>query len=308
MAERPTEARHPSSAGLHAVPGPEALRLLLDAQAEAVMAVAPAIVDIERAAQAAARALRTGHRMAYAGAGSSGVMALSDALELWGTFGLPPDRTPVLLAGGPDTLLHMTGTVEDDPSLAQADFDRLGFVNGDVLICVSASGGTPYTLALAEMAQAVGLCVVGLASVPGSRLLQRADIPILLDTGPEVVSGSTRLGAGTASKVALNLLSTRVGLLLGHVHDGYMVNVVADNAKLLDRAARIVSALSGRDMKAATEALSATRGAVKLAVLVARGLTPDEARATLAASGGTLPDAPVANDSETPPSGGRRTP
>ena len=288
MAERPTEARHPSSEGLHAASGPEALARLLDAQAAALQAVRPAIPSIEAAAQAGARALRQGGRMGYAGAGSSGTMALADMLELAGTFGIPPDRTPMLLAGGAGALLHMTGAVEDDLSLARADFDREGFARGDVLICVSASGGTPYTLALADMAQAAGITVVGLASVPGSRLLDLADVPILLDTGPEVVSGSTRMGAGTAAKVALNMLSTRVGLLLGHVHDGYMVNVVADNAKLLDRAARIVAAISGADLDAARDALARTGGAVKPAILVALGESPEAAEARLERSEGHL--------------------
>lgn len=296
MSERPTEARHPHSTGLHAIPGEEALARLLDAQAAALEAVRPAIPSIEAAAQAGARALRSGGRMGYAGAGSSGTMALADCLELAGTFGIPPERTPMLFAGGVEALLHMTGAVEDDLGLAQRDFDRVGFTRGDVLICVSASGGTPYTLALADMAQAAGITVAGIANVPGSRLLDLADIPILLDTGPEVVSGSTRMGAGTAAKVALNMLSTRVGLLLGHVHEGYMVNVVADNAKLIDRAARIVAALSGRDMEAARDALARTGGAVKAAVLVAQGASPEDAEATLKRNLGRLGNARSAND------------
>ena len=296
MLDRPTEARHPDSQDLHAIPGEDALSRLLGAQAAALEAVRPAIPAIEAAAQAGARALGSGGRMGYAGAGSSGTMALADALEMAGPFGIPPRQTPMLLAGGAGALLHMTGAPEDDPALAQTDFDRVGFTRGDTLICVSASGGTPYTLAVADMAQAAGITVVGLASVPGSRLLQLATIPILLDTGPEVVSGSTRMGAGTAAKVALNLLSTRVGLLLGHVHHGYMVNVTADNAKLVDRAARIVADLSGQDLDAARDALAATSGAVKPAILVAQGATPEDAEDTLKRNQGHLSNARWAND------------
>lgn len=297
MLDRPTEARHPDSQDLHAIPGEEALNRLLGAQAAALEAVRPAIPAIEAAAQAGAEALGSGGRMGYAGAGSSGTMALADALELAGTFGIPPRQTPVLLAGGAGTLLHMTGAPEDDPALAQTEFDRVGFTRGDVLICVSASGGTPYTLAVADRAQAAGITVVGLASVPDSRLLQLATIPILLETGPEVVSGSTRMGAGTAAKVALNLLSTRVALLLGHVHHGYMVNVTADNAKLVDRAARIVADLSGQDLDAARDALAATSGAVKPAILVAQGATLEDAEDTLKRNRGHLGNARRANDS-----------
>ncbi|WP_210530437.1 N-acetylmuramic acid 6-phosphate etherase [Rubellimicrobium arenae] len=291
MAERPTEGRHPASLGLHSIAGTEALARLLDGQAAALAAVRPAIPAIEAAAQAGAGALRSGGRMGYAGAGSSGTMALSDCLELAGTFGIPPDRTPMLFAGGAAALLHMTGAVEDDPALARTDLERAGLGPGDVLICVSASGGTPYTLAVAENARALGVTVVGIASVAGSRLLELSAIAILLDTGAELVAGSTRMGAGTAAKVALNMLSTRVGILLGHVHDGFMVNVVADNAKLVDRAARIVASVSGRGIEDARGALARTSGAVKPAILVAQGASPHQAAAFLAASGGHLGNA-----------------
>ncbi len=286
-----TEARHPLSAGLHALDPEAALTVLLDAQIAALSAVRPAIPDIDRAARVVAAALRGTGRVIYAGAGSSGVMALSDCLELAGTFGIPPERTPMLLAGGTATLLDMAGGVEDDETAAQADFDRIAPNQGDVLICLAASGRTPYTLALARLGRAAGVSVVGMANVRESPLLGIADIAILLDTGPEVVNGSTRMGAASAQKVALNMLSVRVGLLLGHVHDGYMVNVRADNAKLRNRAARIVAAIAGTGETAARAALSATDGAVKPAVLVAAGAAPDDAADILTRSGGVLGDA-----------------
>lgn len=288
MADRPTEARHPASADLHQVSGAEVLSRLLDAQAAAVTCIRPALSMIEAAADAGAAALHAGGKMAYAGAGSSGLMALADCLELAGTFGIPPRVTPMMFAGGTAALLHMTGGVEDDPKLAEADFAAAALKQGDVAICLSASGATPYTLVIAQAAKAAGVTVVGLANVPNSPLLTMADIPILLDTGPEVVNGSTRMAAATAQKVALNMMSVLVGVRLGHVHDGYMVNVVADNAKLIDRAARIVAALSGRDMDAARDALSHAGGAVKTAVLIAAGATPEQAVAALQDSEGAL--------------------
>lgn len=288
MADRPTEARHPHSAGLHALPGPAALSHLLDAQLAALATVRPAIPMIDAAANAAAASLRRGGKLGYAGAGSSGLMALADALELAGTFGIPPDRTPILFAGGTAALLHMTGNVEDDPALAEADFHRAGLASGDTILCLSASGTTPYTLFLADLARGHGLTVVGLANVPGSKLLEQSHISILLETGPEVVNGSTRMGAATAQKVALNMLSVRLGCLLGHVHDGYMVNLVADNVKLIDRAARIVAGISGRDLPAARQALALTGGAVKPAVLIAAGASPERAEALLKDSDGAL--------------------
>ncbi|WP_434615927.1 N-acetylmuramic acid 6-phosphate etherase [Tabrizicola sp. M-4] len=288
MTERPTEARHPQSAGLHALPGTAALLHLLDAQLAALAAVRAAIPMIDAAATAAADSLRAGGKLAYAGAGSSGLMALADALELAGTFGIPPSTSPILFAGGTDALLHMVGSVEDDPALAEADFRKAGLTKGDTILCLSASGSTPYTLVIADLARKAGLTVVGIANVPGSKLLEQSHISILLDTGPEVVNGSTRMGAATAQKVALNMLSVRMGILLGHVHDGYMVNLHADNAKLIDRAARIVSGISGRDMETAKHALGQTGGAVKPAVLIAAGASRDKAQALLTNSGGAL--------------------
>lgn len=288
MAEGSTEARHPGSAGLHAAGGAEVLARLLEAQAAALQAVRPAIPALERVAEAAAETLRAGGRLAYVGAGSSGLMALSDCLELAGTFGIPPERTPVLFAGGTAALLHMTGAVEDDPALARADFAAGGLRAGDMALCLSASGATPYTLEAAALARAAGVTVAGIANVAGSALLRAADLPVLLETGPEIVTGSTRMGAATAQKAALNMVSVLMGIRLGHVHDGYMVNVVADNAKLRDRAARIVSALSGADPVTARRALEATAGAVKPAVLVARGRTAAEAAGDLTESRGHL--------------------
>jgi N-acetylmuramic acid 6-phosphate etherase len=288
MDDRPTEARHSQSDGLHSLPATLALSRLLAAQVEAVSAIQPALPSLDAAAGLALAALRSGGRMGYAGAGSSGLMALADCLELAGTFGIPPSRTPMMFAGGASALLHMAGGVEDDPALAEADLAHAGIAAGDVVIGVSASGSTPYTLAIAAGARRLGAKVIAIANVPGSPLLQAADVPVLLDTGPELVAGSTRMGAATAQKVALNMISVLVGIGLGHVHDGYMVNVVADNAKLRHRAAVIVAAIAGVDAAAASLALQMTEGAVKPAVLVAQGATPDSARAALARSNGLL--------------------
>jgi N-acetylmuramic acid 6-phosphate etherase len=289
MTVRRTEAQHPQARGLQALPPAAALALLLDGQRAAAAAVAPALPALEAAAEAAAGALGAGRRLGYAGAGSSGLMALADALELAGTFGIPPARTPVLFAGGAAALATLTGAVEDEAGAAAADLDRAGLAAGDALIAVSASGSTPYTVAAAEAARARGVTVIGIANAEGSRLLALSDVPVLLDTGPELVAGSTRMGAATAQKIALNLISTLAGLRLGHVHDGYMVNVVADNAKLRDRAARIVAAVGRAGDDAARAALEITGGAVKPAVLIAAGAR-DRAHADrlLAAGGGHL--------------------
>jgi N-acetylmuramic acid 6-phosphate etherase len=288
MAERATEAVHPHSPGLHAATAADVFVRLLDAQTAAIGAIRPALPLLEMAAEAAAAALQAGFRLGYAGAGSSGLMALADCLELAGTFGIAPSRTPMLFAGGAATLLHMTGAVEDDPASAFPDLARAAFVPGDVVICVSASGSTPYTIAVAQGAKAAGAQVIGIANVEYSPLLALVDFPVLLNTGPEVIAGSTRMGAASAQKVALNMLSVLVGIRLGHVHDGFMVNLLADNAKLVDRAARIVASLSEQDKDTARAALLQSAGAVKPAILIARGATLDRAEAALNASGGHL--------------------
>jgi len=287
MAERRTEAQHRHGHGLSTVAPAVALARLFDGQQAALAAVEPALPAIAAAAERAAEALAAGHRLAYAGAGSAGLMALADALEIAGTFGIPADRTPVLFAGGAAALLAMTGLVEDDRDAAASAVAAAGLATGDAIVCVSASGSTPYTLAVAEAARARGATVIAVANTAGSPLLAAADVAILLDTGPEVVAGSTRMGAGTAQKAALNLLSTLTALRLGHVHDGYMVNLVADNAKLRERAAGIVAAISGAAEAPARAALAASAGAVKPAILLAAGARDaDHAAALLAHSGG----------------------
>lgn len=289
MILRRTETQHRHAKGLHARPPQAILAHLLEGQQEAAAAVAAALPAIEAAAQAAAGALKAGGKLGYAGAGSSGLMALADALELAGTFGIAADRTPALFAGGAAALLAMTGAVEDETEAAAQDVEAAGLGAGDALIAVSASGATPYTLAAAEAARAQGVAVIGIANSAGAPLLALASAPVLLDTGPEVVAGSTRMGAATAQKIALNMISTLTGLSLGHVHDGYMVNVIADNAKLRERARRIVADISGAAPETAAAALSATDGAVKPAVLIAAG-APDAAAAArlLDRSGGHI--------------------
>ncbi len=266
----------------------EILSRLLSAQVVAQGALGAALPALAEAARLATGALGGSGRLVYVGAGSSGLMALADCLELAGTFGIPPERTPMLFAGGTAALLHMRGGVEDDPALAGADLARLAPMAADVAICVSASGSTPYTMAVARGVQAADGRVIGLANVAGAALLAMADVAVLADTGPEMVAGSTRMAAGTAQKIALNMLSTLVGLRLGHIHDGYMVNVLAENAKLRERAAGIVAALAGCDAPRAAAALEQTDGAVKPAILIAAGARAPEAEDLLRASGGHL--------------------
>ncbi|RVP28989.1 N-acetylmuramic acid 6-phosphate etherase, partial [Sinorhizobium meliloti] len=199
------------------------------------------------------------------------LMAMADALELPGTYGIAREQVVILIAGGAASLTDLAGGYEDDMELARADVRSAGIGAGDCLISVSASGSTPYAIAAADEAGKRGARVIGMANNAGAPLLLNADVSILLETPPEVVSGSTRMGAGTAQKIAFNMFSTMVGIHLGHVLDGHMVNLRADNIKLRGRAIRIVSDIAGIGAADADRLLGLAGGSVKLAILLASG-------------------------------------
>ncbi|MBZ9806988.1 MULTISPECIES: N-acetylmuramic acid 6-phosphate etherase [unclassified Mesorhizobium] len=271
MAETRTEALHRNAEGLD-IQAPEAiLASLVDAQVEAAKTVRDAIPSLAKAAESIAGSLKGGGKLAYAAAGSSGLMALADALELPGTFGIQRDRIAILIAGGDDAFRTLAGGPEDDTEEAATAVANAGIGKGDCLIAVSASGTTPYALRAIEEAARRGATTIGIANNRDSALLRLSGTAILLETPPEVIAGSTRMGAGTAQKIALNMLSTLAAIHLGHVHDGYMVNLVADNSKLRDRAARIVAAISGGSRDDAARLLEKSGGAVKTAILLAAG-------------------------------------
>ncbi|CAN7500143.1 N-acetylmuramic acid 6-phosphate etherase [Rhizobium sp. LjRoot254] len=266
-----TEARHRQAEGLDGLPPSEILSVLLDGQLSAVESVRGALPSIENAARLAASKIASGGRLIYAGAGSSGLMALSDGLELPGTFGIAPEQALILLAGGADSLELLAGGYEDDVVLAEEDVTGANVSARDCLIGVSASGSTPYTVRAAAVAKVRGASVIGIANNADTPLLTGADVAILLQTPPEAVAGSTRMGAGTAQKITLNMISTLTAVHLGHVHDGFMVNLRADNDKLRDRARRIVSVIAGTDIEKAGHLLEEADGSVKIAVLLAAG-------------------------------------
>ncbi len=273
MAQTRTEALHRDAEGLDTRSPREILSSLAEAQIEAAQAVRAAIASIAEAAAVIAEKLGAGGRLVYAAAGSSGLMALADALELPGTFGIARERIIILIAGGEQALRDLAGAPEDDAAGAAAAVEEFGIGPGDCLISLSASGSTPYALGALEAAGRLGAATVAIANNRGAPLLEKADIAILLETPPEVIAGSTRMGAGTAQKIALNMLSTLAAVHLGHVHDGYMVNLFADNAKLRGRAARIVAAVSGCGVEDAARLLDRSGGGVKAAILLAAGAT-----------------------------------
>ncbi len=277
MAPRRTESVHKDASGIDARTPESVLSLLADAQIEAAEAVRAAIPEIAEAAAKIAACLAGGGRLVYAAAGSSGLMALADALELPGTFGIPRERVFILLAGGADALVNLAGGPEDDADQAARDVASTGLDAGDCLIALSASGSTPYAVGALEEAKRRGAATIAFANNAGAPMFGIAGISVLLATPPEVVAGSTRMGAGTAQKIALNMMSTMAAIHLGHVHDGYMVNLHADNLKLHERAGRIVSAVAGCDAQTARSLLERSGGSVKAAILLAAGAASLEA-------------------------------
>ncbi|POF29330.1 N-acetylmuramic acid 6-phosphate etherase [Roseibium marinum] len=284
-----TEDRDPQSIGLSKKSDEEVLSLLLGRQVEALNAAARAIPQISRAALALLRAAQDNRKIGYAGAGSAGLTALADCLELPGTFGFPPERMRILFAGGAENLLHMTGSYEDSDEAGASDFQMSGLGEGDILIGVSASGSTPYTLGTFRAAKASKTETIAIANNPGTPLLKEADHPIFLETPAEIVAGSTRLGAASAQKAALNMISTLVALRLGHAVRGHMVNLVADNEKLRQRAQRILRDLTDCSPEIAATTLEKADGRVKIAVLMLReGLDVTAAENALILHNGNL--------------------
>jgi len=275
--------------GIDTWPAAEILAAIVAAQREAIDAVGSAIPALARAGEAASERIRDGGRLIYAGAGSSGLLAQVDALELPGTYGLAPEKVQVLLAGGRDALFAIPSEAEDDAGEAEAAVHAVGASAADVLVAVSASGRTPYAVAALKRANACGTLTIAIASNPATPLLELADHPVLLATPPEVIAGSTRMNAGTAQKCALNMLSTLIGMRLGHGFDGLMVNVQADNDKLRRRAVGIVVHAARVSEARATEAIGAAGNEIKPAILLCAGAEGIEtARDILASHGGDV--------------------
>ena len=272
----PTTEMLPDTTAFDLLTPSEAASVFVDAQKAAIVALNGTATDISKGAVAMADAVRSGHSLIYAAAGSSGLMALADASELPGTFGIPVSQIQIHMAGGVPVDGRMPGDTEDDAESAARVARAIN--PQDVAIVLSASGTTPYALAAARAAKENRATVIAIANNPGATLFDLADVSICLKTPPEVIAGSTRLGAGTAQKAALNLMSSQMGVLLGHVYRGQMVNVIADNAKLVRRAQGIIATIAGVSEDNARKALTASDGDAKVAILVAKGATPTRAR------------------------------
>jgi N-acetylmuramic acid 6-phosphate etherase len=271
MQGRQTELMSAEYVGLDTWPDDRALGAMLDAQSRGVASVRNAFAEISKAAGLVADKIRRGGRLIYVGAGSSGLIAKLDAHELPATFGIPHSQALALIAGGSGSFDKIDNRMEDSAPQAIADLAAVKAGPGDVVIGIAASGSTIYTCAALAEAHRRGAATVGIACNEDAPIFDGVEIAIRLVSGPEVLAGSTRMAAGTAQKAALNLLSTLAAIKLGHVYDGMMVNMRAENEKLRERAAHIVARAAGIDLDAARARLIQAEFEPKIAILLAAG-------------------------------------
>ncbi|MEH3099782.1 N-acetylmuramic acid 6-phosphate etherase [Sphingomonas adhaesiva] len=277
-----TETNDPRFAHIDQWPLADAVQAMWEGQLAAVAAVQSQVPAIAAAAEAAATRLGRGGRLAYAGAGTSGRIAVQDGVELYPTFNWPQERLVFLMAGGLSALTEAAEGAEDDGDAAYRAVAEAGLGAADVLVAVAASGRTPFTRAAVTAARAAGALTIALANNAGAPLLADAEHALPVDTGTELIAGSTRMKAGTAQKAVLNMLSTAIMLRRGLVHDGLMVNMRVSNDKLRARAQRMVAEIAGVEADAAATALAAGGEEIRNGVLIALGAAPGEAAALVA--------------------------
>ena len=290
-----TEARNPLTEHIDDLPTLDMLHLINDEDRKAAAAVAAVLPDIAKAVDEIARRFEDGGRLFYIGAGTSGRLGVLDASECPPTFSVPPTLFQGLIAGGDSALRKSSEQSEDSPEQGAADLAAAGFTGSasgetvpDALVGIAASGRTPYVLGALQHARSLGALTIALTCVPNSPMADASDIAITPITGPEVLTGSTRMKAGTATKLVLNMLSTGVMIKTGAVYSNLMVNLQPTNAKLIDRAQRIIMAATGIDEPTA-EALLKESGSVKTAIVMQKlNLDRPTAEAKLKTHNGNL--------------------
>jgi N-acetylmuramic acid 6-phosphate etherase len=284
-----TEQINPASQSIDALPTAEVLRIINAEDTKVAEAVGREISAIARAVEAIVCAFGNGGRLFYIGAGTSGRLGVLDAAECPPTFSAAPEMVQAIIAGGSAAVVAATEASEDDPASGVKDLVERGFTSRDVLVGIAASGRTPYVLGAVAEARRLGAVTVGISCTPDSELARAVDNAITPLVGPEVIAGSTRMKAGTAQKLVLNMLTTASFVRLGYVYGNLMVNVQPRNAKLADRAQRIVSQAAGVSRDRARELLAAAGNQVRVAILIAKtGATREEAERRLAAAEGSI--------------------
>ncbi|RXH58724.1 N-acetylmuramic acid 6-phosphate etherase [Granulicella sibirica] len=292
LATLTTESRNPASEHIDELPTLALLTVINDEDAKVAAAVQAELPVIARAVDAIAERFLKGGRLFYIGAGTSGRLGVLDASECPPTFSVPAELVQGLIAGGDRALRLSSEHSEDSPEEGAADLAAASFTAGDTLVGVAASGRTPYVLGALAHARALGALTIALACVANSELSASADLTIAPVTGPEVLTGSTRMKAGTATKLVLNMLSTGVMIRTGAVYGNLMVNVKPTNAKLVDRAQRIIMAATHCDQPTAASLLEASGQSVKTAIVMRKlQLDRPAAEARLSGANGILRDA-----------------
>jgi N-acetylmuramic acid 6-phosphate etherase len=287
-----TEQRNPRSRGLDRKSTLEILRALNWEDASVALAVRRELPQIARAVDAITKALRHGGTLFYIGAGTSGRLAVLDAAECPPTFGTPPGMVRAIIAGGERALRQAVEGAEDSAANGARDLRRAGVSRRDVVVGIAASGTTAYVLGALDFARRRGAVTVGVTSNPRSPVARKARISIAPDTGPEAVAGSTRLKAGTAQKMVLNLLSTAAMVRLGRVYENWMVHVALTNQKLRRRGARILEEAAGVSLSAAEHALRQSGHNLPVALMMLKtGASAPDARRRLAETSGNVREA-----------------
>jgi N-acetylmuramic acid 6-phosphate etherase len=283
-----TEMRNPATEEIDRLPTLEMLQAIHEGDRTVADAVRAELPAIARAVDGIAACFERGGRLFYQGAGTSGRLGVLDASECPPTFNVDPQMVQGIIAGGERALRHSVERAEDDPRQGAEDLKARGLGSNDVVVGIAASGRTPYVLGGLEYARSQGALTVGLSCAPGSDVERLAAIAITPAVGPEAICGSTRLRAGTATKMVLNMLSTGAMIRMGMVYGNLMVNVQPSNAKLKDRAARIIAVATGADRGEAAELLEQA-GSVRVAILMRKlGMPREEAEARLKAAQGRL--------------------
>jgi len=287
-----TEQAYGGSSKLDDLSTGELLGLMNAADAEIAAAVRREIRRIEKAVEAIAGALERGGRLVYIGAGTSGRLGVLDAAECPPTFGVSPDLIRGVMAGGEAALSRAAETSEDDRAAGARDLIAAGFTAGDVALGIAASGRTPYVLGAMAKAREMGAITCGLSANPDTELSRAVDFPIEVVVGPEILAGSTRLRAGTATKMVLNMISTASMIRLGYVYGSLMVNVAPTNRKLEDRARRIIQQAANVSYERAAELLDQAGRSVRVAIVMEkRGVDRERAEAMLRAAKGRVREA-----------------
>jgi N-acetylmuramic acid 6-phosphate etherase len=287
-----TEQRNPASEGIDALPTAEVLAIINQEDRKVAATVTPEIPRIAEAVDRIVELARKGGRLFYIGAGTSGRLGVLDAAECPPTFQTPAEMVQGIMAGGEAALARATEASEDEPEMGRLDLAARGFTGNDALVGIAASGRTPYVLGAVDAANQLGALTIGISCTPDSPLAQRARIAITPLVGAEVIAGSTRMKAGTATKLVLNMISTAVMIRLGYVFGNLMVNVQPRNGKLRDRATRIIASSAALSYERAGELLFEAGDSVRLAIVMARlSLDRGAAEARLAKAGGHISEA-----------------